>query len=257
MDIKEAQFKEGNYDRHPWEEARFYVIYKFLKQYIPSKLPTVLDIGCGDAFVLQRLAQKAPHARFIGIDRAFNEEIIEKNNKSSNSHITFLQSVDDVSQTNEKADIVLLLDVIEHIEHVDPFLAELKSSPVIHENTVFIITVPSFSFLYVTRDRWLGHFRRYTLKSLNTSLIKNGYNPLSSVYFFTCLIIPRMVTKLAECFHKPKIDSVKGIGDWKGNKAINWIIYNILILDFKISSFFYYFGIRLPGLSCLTICKKQ
>ena len=44
---------------------------------------------------------------------------------------------------------------------------------------------------------------------------------------------------------------------WKGGSLITSFLTNILLIDYKIGSFFKGIGINLPGLSKLVICRKS
>jgi hypothetical protein len=45
------------------------------------------------------------------------------------------------------------------------------------------LLAPAFSWLYSSFDKQLGHFRRYSLKSLSSLLKKNNFNIVSGSYF--------------------------------------------------------------------------
>jgi hypothetical protein len=61
MDIKEYRIRQAQ-ARHPWETARFAVVWDLLRRYIGGgKIHSVYDIGCGDAYVVSRLQRKLPH----------------------------------------------------------------------------------------------------------------------------------------------------------------------------------------------------
>lgn len=86
MDIKEYQVKtDSKKMNHPWEEARFRVVYDILYKQIISKFENkekaainIFDIGCGDGYFLEKLAQKLPNAQCFAIDTAFDDKIIQE-----------------------------------------------------------------------------------------------------------------------------------------------------------------------------------
>ena len=76
MDIIETRDFSATTEHHFWETARL----KFIKKLISStKLQpaSVIDIGCGDCFVLQSLARELSQTAFVGIDPALTNEITE------------------------------------------------------------------------------------------------------------------------------------------------------------------------------------
>lgn len=91
-------------------------------------------------------------------------------------------------------DLILLLDVIEHVEHDESFLTHLvgKYSP---QKGKIMITVPAFQSIYGRHDAFLGHYRRYHLKEPEEMIIACGLNVLSSGYLFfsLSLLLPKLV----------------------------------------------------------------
>src|SRR5205085_7042183 len=81
-----------------------------------------------------------------------------------------------------RADVVLFMDVLEHVdddvgllrEHVGP------AGP----RTRFIVSVPAFPWLWSSHDDFLHHRRRYTLSGVNELLSSAGLAPLKGFYFF-------------------------------------------------------------------------
>jgi SAM-dependent methyltransferase len=55
---------------------------------------------------------------------------------------------------------VVLLDVIEHVEHPVTVLSHVKQA--LRSDGVVIVTVPAYQWLFSEWDRLLGHFRRYS-----------------------------------------------------------------------------------------------
>lgn len=81
----------------------------------------------------------------------------------------------------ENYDTVFALNVIEHIE--DDNLAITNCKKLLRANGHLIILVPSYQKLYNRFDEELGHFRRYTQKSLNELFLKNHLSVVHKQYF--------------------------------------------------------------------------
>jgi hypothetical protein len=76
----------------------------------------------------------------------------------------------DVAPTS-RFDAILYIDVLEHIEHD---AEELKRAAGLLANGGGIVVLsPAFGFLYSEFDRALGHFRRYTRRSLASAFPKS------------------------------------------------------------------------------------
>lgn len=266
MDIKEYKLKTENAKQnHPWEFARLEVVYDLLSKNLSKRGKlnstnplTILDVGCGDGFFLEQLSKRIPNADYIAVDTAFDDEFIEFfSKKYGSSNITFLSEMKPDFLQGKHIDVILLLDVIEHIEFDIDFLKGLSNLSGFDDETIIVITVPAYQSLFCSHDTWLGHYRRYTVKKLRNHLNQAGLKSQNDGYFFTSLLLPRLIQKMKELIIKPNLDNVAGIGDWKGSESSSRTIKNILVLDYKWSRFKRKFGIRLPGLSCFSICKKQ
>lgn len=263
MDIKEYNVNtEQQKQNHPWEYARLEVIFDLLskktlsKEQIFSSELTILDVGCGDAFFLNELSKRLPKANCFAIDTAFdNESIAFFAEKYKN--ISFYPSIEHEDLSKIKIDVILLLDVIEHIENDVDFLKKLTEMPGFSADTRIIISVPAYQNLFCSHDTWLGHYRRYTVKKLRNHIGQAGFISDQDGYFFFSLLLARIIQKFKENMIKPDLTKVSGIGDWKGGKTISKIIKTVLVWDYKISKIKRIFGIRLPGLSTYTICRKQ
>jgi SAM-dependent methyltransferase len=78
-------------------------------------------------------------------------------------------------------DTIILLNVIEHIE--DHNRAIQNACSLLSKNGVLIVLAPAYQTLYCPLDKGLGHFRRYTKKSMKLLLTSNGFGVASWTYF--------------------------------------------------------------------------
>ena len=257
MDLIEAKHKT-NIERHPWEYARFEVLKHFLnKEIIQNKTnPTIIDIGCGDSFVVESISKLYPQSNLIAVDTAFTPEIIEfYKQKLQNINISFYYHIDEVPSTI-KADCILLMDVIEHIEEDILFLNLVREKTFTTSETKWFITVPAYQNLFCTHDTFLGHFRRYNNDMLITHTTKAHLKTIKVGYFFFLLLLPRYLQVIKEKSQK-HTDSTTGLVEWNAGSFKTNFIKTILVIDFKITSFFQVIGIKLPGLSNYIICQKS
>lgn len=259
MDICEAaSFEREKINRHPWELARIEVVKNFLTPILTQNpTATILDLGCGDVFVAQQLAYQYPKATFHCVDIAFTPEIITTISEPvKNLPISLYSSTQELNNSiSHKVDVVLLLDVIEHIEDEITFLKELNRSGLIDSNTKIIITVPAYQTLFSNHDVYLKHYRRYNIALLNNHLQQAGFKSQQTGYFFISLLLLRIIQKLFQ--GNKTVDTEKGIGAYQSKGWIDTFMVNTLYLDFLIGKFFRALGIKLPGLSCFSICQQQ
>ena len=118
----------GYYQRNPgWhqEGSKFKadLVWEFINKFQLST-GLVVEVGCGAGEVLVELTKNLPSASVLkGYD--ISPQAIQIANKKATSQLSFY--IDDYSQVNEaKADLVLVLDVVEHIDDVYSFLRKLR-----------------------------------------------------------------------------------------------------------------------------------
>jgi hypothetical protein len=85
----------------------------------------------------------------------------------------------------EDADLVLLMDVIEHVDD-DVGLVRMYAESAL-PGTRFVVSVPAFSWLWSPHDEFLEHRRRYTLTEALRVLSHAGLSPVAGFYFFAAL----------------------------------------------------------------------
>ena len=100
------------------------------------------------------------------------------------------------------------------------------SYPFITKETVFIITVPAFQSLFCSHDVFLGHYRRYNNALLRNNLQTANMNVVKVSYFFTLLLLPRLIQKTKETLISAK--ETTGLVEWKGSRSKTNLIANIM-----------------------------
>lgn len=243
MDLSETN--PLNLNRHPWEISRTDSVI-FLTRGIMAKNPQCVDIGAGDLYFASRLV---PHTtkQIYACDAQFQEA-------PHAPQIKCLQHLEDIP--DHTADVMFLLDVLEHIDNESPFLqsALTKLKPDGH----LIITVPAFSFLFSEHDRFLKHYRRYNKKNL-LRLLKDY--PLSinhHFYFYSFLFICRAIQKMMAVVSHKQV-ATKTVSQWPYpqdhllTKGIRWLLNINFRLDYLLSKI----GINPWGLSLCVMAQKK
>jgi hypothetical protein len=207
------------------------------------------------------MAKLYPKISFYAIDIAFTDDIILKYKElARNKNIFLFKSLDEAAVDLKKpADLILLLDVVEHIQDDKAFLRMLHNHPLVNEKTHIMITVPAFQKLFCSHDHFLGHYRRYTNNSLLQTTKECGFQKVKLGYFFFSLIPPRILQTLKEKISKPDLtNETTGLVEWNRSKFVTNLIKGILLFDYKIYKFIKSTtGFSLPGLSNYIVCKKS
>jgi hypothetical protein len=250
-------FKEFDHsirtERHPWELARIEVIIRLIKEFVPhDKSLQVLEIGCGDIFVLESLAEKFPRWSFVGTDISFPDSFLS--HYKHERIMIYKNSEEAVNNIKSHIDLVLLLDVIEHVPDDVQFVKDIMRFSHIDGQTDFIITVPSFQWLFCSHDTFLQHYRRYTNNSLLALFRDVGLKHLTIGYFFGSLLFTRMIRVGLEKFNL--IKPSKGLSNWHYTN-LSSMLHLILNYDFKLTFALKKFGVNIPGLSNYAICRKS
>jgi len=251
MDIRELQAHKYNYiNRHPWELTRLKIIEYFLKKHAKG-IDHLLDVGCGDAFVLKQLQYKKVSKYYTAIDNAFTAEMQQQLIDESRG-IHFYSSLPET--LNPKSNCVLLLDVIEHCDNDAAVLQSILKQSVSTNDAKIFITVPAFQQLFSQHDVILGHYRRYSMRQLQELCQNSGLRIIEKGYFFFSLLTIRGIQCLLEKNMNKKLS--KTINNWEASKWLTKSIIAGLWLDFLLSRLFLKIGIRIPGLSLYCICQK-
>jgi 2-polyprenyl-3-methyl-5-hydroxy-6-metoxy-1,4-benzoquinol methylase len=260
MDLVESGTNTVGLDRrHPWELARIEVVKRVLRERVdlhPGDM--VLDVGCGDSFLVEQIAASYPSVTFCGIDTAFDEHLLgmfTRNLKVGNVQL-FRTLEDAASKIRDKqAAVVLLLDVIEHVQDDVAFLKSLQTSPLVGPHTRYVVSVPAFECLFSTHDVFLGHYRRYSNRTLERHLKRAGLEPQLLCYFFSSLLLPRLTKAAGEKLLRVKSTRTTAVASWRGSKALQRFIKQILVWDFRVTWALNRRGINVPGLSNLALCR--
>lgn len=256
MDLVESAITDQSDHRHPWELARSRVVLDLIQKNIDKKAE-ILDIGCGDSWLIETLSKDLQNAKFTAVDTAFNNQLLEQyRGKLDQTIFSFSATLEEGLNNKGVIDLVLLLDVIEHIEDDIHFLKDLVSKKEsITRDTRILITVPAFQSLYCAHDDFLGHYRRYSNKSLINHLNEAGLEVEKHGYFFSSLVLPRFLIKILESSGL-KSKKVKGIGNHKAG-TMDAIIKNTLIFDYRLGSMLRKLGLNLAGLSNFAIARPK
>ena len=90
--------------------------------------------------------------------------------------------------TPEKFDVVILADVLEHLDQPERVLEGVRS--ILTKDGIVIATVPASMLLWSDRDVFLGHRKRYARREFAELLCASGFEVLHNNYAFFSLYPP-------------------------------------------------------------------
>jgi len=260
MDLIEARaLAEGHAgSRHPWERARLDVVMHLLEaRDLLAAGSTVLDIGCGDTFVADALAGRWPGVRIAAVDPAFDEDTLRQYRAArERSGVSVYRDFGDMPESSRRnASLVLLMDVIEHLQDDVAMVRGLVNDGIVGQDTTVLVTVPAYQSLFSSHDVQLKHYRRYSLRALRHALSSAGLRVVESGAFFVSLLPLRALQMLGERL-STKPAGPPGLAAWNGNDTLGRMLATALYLDARTGIALHRMGLRLPGLSLYALCGR-
>ncbi|QBQ98320.1 class I SAM-dependent methyltransferase [Paraburkholderia pallida] len=185
MDLKEIDVLGPEVGAHWYYASKAQAMRRFLGT--PSGT-RVLDVGAGSGFFSKHLLAHAGAQEAWCVDISYEAE---SEACEAGKTIRYLRAVDPVD-----ADLVLLMDVLEHVDDDTGLLREYAAK--VPSGGRFLITVPAFQFLWSAHDTFLGHKRRYTLGQLEKTVLSAGLEIEHSAYYFGLVLPIAAALRLAE-----------------------------------------------------------
>lgn len=189
------QYKDfENKENEQYAYTKYKLILGYLKKTGKNNL-NILNAGCGSGDLSILLASAGHNVIGIDPDPKYISLAKERASKKSIGNYDFrVQSIKDLP-ASEKYDCVIASDVLEHID--GDYSAMKKLSEATKENGLIIISVPALEGLFGFHDSEIGHYRRYskrTLKRLvespkNINILKIryfGFTLIPVCYLFSC-----------------------------------------------------------------------
>ena len=98
--------------------------------------------------------------------------------------------------TDGAYDVVLLLDVLEHVQHPEALLRD--SARLLAPRGALLVTVPAFDWLWTSHDDLNHHLKRYTAGEMRQLLQSVGLEVARTRYLFQSLVVPKLLVRAKE-----------------------------------------------------------
>ena len=153
MDLKELQLAGDEPARHWYYRAKAEMMLSHVAE---LNVKSVMDVGSGSGFFARYILEHGKAQQVTCVDNGYeadHDELVD------GRPLFFRRSV-----CTSDADLMLMMDVLEHIEDDDAFLAEY-----VQKLLLAVISSSRFqpsSFFESGHDIFLEHYRRYSLSRL-------------------------------------------------------------------------------------------
>jgi SAM-dependent methyltransferase len=175
MDVKELDILGEDISQHWYYSSKAKAMTHLLSGISCEK---VLDIGAGSGFFSKFLLAKKKAEEAWCVDTSYDTDSDEIEHEKV---IHYRHTIDMCD-----ADLVLLMDVIEHVNDDVALLREYAHK--VTHGSRFFITVPAFNFLWCDHDDFLEHKRRYSLNQLESVVRKADLNIIRGGYIFSVIL---------------------------------------------------------------------
>ncbi len=257
MDLREVDGTEASASvhsprqRHPWEVTRFEFFQTLLRRTGTLQAGTkILDVGSGDAWFAGQLAAHNSLPQITCWDLNYHPESASDLGVEAD-HITLCNQ-----RPGGKFDLILMMDVLEHVENDVEFLCETVEKNLQPGGTL-LISVPAWKQLTSKHDLWLQHFRRYIPGEFDHALRAAGLAPAKKGGLFHTLLLPRGLGVLRERLRSSTPQAEQHNLQWSGGPLTTKLVQSALRADTWISQRAADLGLPLPGLSLWALCKHQ
>lgn len=238
--IEKEQLTLAEARNHWYYVSKYNVMRRQIMEMNLPEMPKLADFGCGAGLFLSMIVGNGlfPADDLFGVDTAYARE-----QRLSESGVMVGPSFPPESQF----DVVLLMDVLEHIE--DAAGALRLASKHCKPGGYLFVTLPALMALWSRHDEFLGHHHRYSLKDFRRLAKEDDTLEIRKLFYFFASILPvaapvRWVKRLIGSGESsdmrragPAADSIlKAVLGWESL----WMERN-----------------RAAGLSVVAVCRKQ
>ena len=177
---------------HWWYRSKAALVATALRRTEPPRHGRgwLVDIGGGSGGVTTMLGWPLDRIVLVDGNAALATEARRRHGLAA-----LRTSVRHVPLADGAAEVVCLLDVIEHLH--DPVAALAEAARVLEPDGRLVVNVPAHQWLWSAFDEQVGHVRRYTRPALGSELASVGFEPLLLSHVFSWLVPPMWLKRRA------------------------------------------------------------
>lgn len=215
-----------------WYVGRRIILADTIRRHATSLLNQTLDIGCGTGANFSVLSRFS--TTVIGLDTS--PQALNYCHSRGWNNVELMRKDGILRFADKTADMVTLLDMLEHVADEQPLLDEVHR--VLRPNGLLIVTVPAFQFLWSEHDVAVHHYRRYTKQRIAHLLTNKGFEIVSASYVimfsFPIIVLYRVFKGMLNFFYSgtPKTSHVRL------PRILNAFFIRILAWESKLLTYF-------------------
>ena len=138
------------YDEHVKNKLNDYIVvnpriefgWKTIKKFAPASPARILEVGCGMGSICARMHKRWPNALITGIDISTMSIQIAKK-LFADDKLNFIESILTPETFNEQFDLIIFMDVYEHIAVADRPDVHAALAKILRNKGKIILTVPT------------------------------------------------------------------------------------------------------------------
>ena len=239
MDLREDGLVAGSVADHWYYRAKSAAVDAVLGNLRPR---SVLDVGAGTGFFSRQMLRHDHVHTATCIDPGY----VDDHDATAHGKPLLFRREAGTSQ----AELVLLMDVLEHVENDGALLSSYVARA--GRGTRFVVTVPAFAWLWSGHDVFLGHHRRYTLGEIRRVVEASGLVVDEACYLYGALFplaaATRLLSRLGSAlFGQGRVRSQMRLPGRLSNGAL-WSACCADLLVFRHNRFF--------GLTAMVVASK-
>ena len=189
--------------RHPWWHARAALTIHLLNQLGVKPPARILDAGCGWGVTLDRLERRG----YLAVGMDISRRTLERLNRPGRILIE-ADLTKPIDRDVPLHDVVLALDVIEHID--DDREAVHRLGTLVRPGGLVIVSVPALPDLFTEFDAIQGHRRRYLPETLRAAFADTGLE-LVRVFWWGSWLVPALRRQRARPRRTPGRNRIPGL----------------------------------------------
>ncbi|MDR2780426.1 MAG: class I SAM-dependent methyltransferase, partial [Synergistaceae bacterium] len=212
---------------HPIDFYERLSVTNYIRSFLEATSDKVVcDFGCSAGYMLKEIKNVNDNAVLLGVD--VEESGLSKLNATDPDIMLFKFDITAIPFPDEILDVVICLNVLEHIENDVDVLGEF--SRVLKNEGIVCIVVPYNPSLYDYYDEACKHVRRYAKNELIHKMMKNGFDVINYNYIGCTAYIPFYIKKkISNFFHNSRrsVDKMKDDNEKTKNSALLWKIFEL------------------------------